>query len=523
MAVTTGTVEGDLERTTVLLVDDDEHWTRATAQLLERRRDAFVVETAHDVASGREQFAALDPDCVVSDYQLGDGTGLELLDTVREHDPDRPFVLVTGRGDETVASDAIGRGVTDYIRKHADDGDGKLLASRIENAVRSYRTERTLERERRSKTALLDILTATTAETELARQCCRRLVSERRYACAWLGREHPIGVQRQAIAGEEAYPETITDGQLPATEPARRALDENGPVVDRIDATGADWEQAAAEHGFEAAMAIPVTHDGVRFGVLAVYADDTVPVDDRERADLVEYADTIGYALTTAARKRSLVSAAPVRVQCTIDDDTIPAVAIADSVPPTTDVAIRSAVLREDGTTLYVVDVDGAPPAAVADSIDAIEGIRSVTADGSDPVRCEVVAAPPTPEERLAEHGARFERTVVEGGVATVTCRVADDGQVSTISETLTAAFENVAVSTIWTDDDHETAGEDPLEPLTARQREVLRHALDVGYFERPRETSATELAAQFDVARATVTQHLRRAQQQVFETLFDR
>jgi predicted DNA binding protein len=56
---------------------------------------------------------------------------------------------------------------------------------------------------------------------------------------------------------------------------------------------------------------------------------------------------------------------------------------------------------------------------------------------------------------------------------------------------------------------------------MTDRQREVLRHALDVGYFERPRGTTATELADHFGVARATVSQHLRAAQRKVFTRLF--
>lgn len=49
----------------------------------------------------------------------------------------------------------------------------------------------------------------------------------------------------------------------------------------------------------------------------------------------------------------------------------------------------------------------------------------------------------------------------------------------------------------------------------------VLRHALDVGYFERPRGTNATELAEQFGLTRATVSQHLRSAQRKVFARLF--
>jgi DNA-binding NtrC family response regulator len=190
-----------LDRVTVLLIDDDETWARVTGRLLSNNTDALDVTTAHSLEGGREAFERLDPDCVVCDYQLGDGTGMSLLAEVRETDPDRPFLLVTGRGDEGVASEAIGQGVTDYIRKDEDDDEADLLASRITSAVQSYRTERALERERRSKTALLDVLTGTTAQTDLSREFCTRLVDERGYACA-TGRRRPrVVLRRDSHAG----------------------------------------------------------------------------------------------------------------------------------------------------------------------------------------------------------------------------------------------------------------------------------------------------------------------------------
>jgi ActR/RegA family two-component response regulator len=126
----------------ILLVDDDEQWARVTARLLGAAEEAFDIETAHSLAAGRDRFEATDPECVICDYQLGDGTGLDLLETVRETAGRRPFILVTGRGDERVASDAIGRGVTDYIPKANDDTDGTLLANRVRNAVVSSRARR---------------------------------------------------------------------------------------------------------------------------------------------------------------------------------------------------------------------------------------------------------------------------------------------------------------------------------------------------------------------------------------------
>lgn len=127
--------ETSLENLEVLLIDDDEQWARITSVLLERSPEIATVRTAHSFQAGTHELSETVPDCVVCDYQLGDGTDLELLEYVREHYPALAFVLVTGRGDETIASDAIGRGVSDYLPKDHDDGEATLLANRITQAV----------------------------------------------------------------------------------------------------------------------------------------------------------------------------------------------------------------------------------------------------------------------------------------------------------------------------------------------------------------------------------------------------
>jgi predicted DNA binding protein/ActR/RegA family two-component response regulator len=523
----------------VLLVDDDERWAQVTGRLLESGRDAFTVETANSCAAGRERFAALDPDCVVSDYQLGDGTGLDLLDAVREHDPDRPFVLVTGRGSEAVASDAIGQGVTDYIRKGADDGE--LLASRIANAVRTYRTERALERERRSKDAMLDVLTATTAPSEVYRQFCSRLVADRGYACAWIGREQGGDLVPESAAGREGYLDEVLDpaGDSAVATPARTAIDrddrvvvdpigsdraETGDTTDEQSIGGEEWRAVASRYGFEGVVATPVRHDGVRFGILEAYTDDATMLDGREVDDVVEYAETVGYALRTAEWKRSLVSAQPVSLDVELDDDAVPLVGLARQCSGSIRIEVPSAVTRDDGSTLYSARVVGAGTEHVREAAEAVDALRAVDVrDGDEGVRCEIVADGPTPEGLLAEGGARFERTVVEGGVATVSTQVADDGAVETVTAALETRYGGATVSTIWTDrgapSSPDTGGS--LGSLTDRQLEVLQHAFHAGYFERPRGASATELAEQFDVARATLTQHLRAGQRKVFTELF--
>ncbi|MDS0300475.1 PAS domain S-box protein [Halogeometricum sp. S1BR25-6] len=147
------------ETVRVLHVDDDPAFVDLTATHLERR-GGFEVVTETDPSAVLDRLAdanagknevrtepggrAAAVDCVVSDYEMGETTGIDLLRRVREHYEELPFVLLTSRGSEEVASEAISAGVTDYIQKRTRGEQYELLANRIRNAVEHYRTERRL-------------------------------------------------------------------------------------------------------------------------------------------------------------------------------------------------------------------------------------------------------------------------------------------------------------------------------------------------------------------------------------------
>jgi len=72
--------------------------------------------------------------------------GIEFLETVREDYPDLPFILYTGKGSETVASEAFSAGATDYLQKESGTEQYTLLANKVTNYVEKYRTEREVRR-----------------------------------------------------------------------------------------------------------------------------------------------------------------------------------------------------------------------------------------------------------------------------------------------------------------------------------------------------------------------------------------
>ena len=69
--------------TTVLLVDDHELIRQGLARAFERDDDMTVVGQAGGVAAGLAAWADLRPDVVVTDLQMPDGHGLDVVRGVR--------------------------------------------------------------------------------------------------------------------------------------------------------------------------------------------------------------------------------------------------------------------------------------------------------------------------------------------------------------------------------------------------------------------------------------------------------
>ena len=139
-----------------LIVDDDEEFADTVATVLEREDSRFDVRTATTVDEGLDAIEVGLVDCVVSDYRMPGTDGLEFLETVRADHGELPFVLLTGEGDESIASDAISAGVTDYFRKEPGDDQFSLLVNRLADAVESRRARSSLRRRKQELERLND-------------------------------------------------------------------------------------------------------------------------------------------------------------------------------------------------------------------------------------------------------------------------------------------------------------------------------------------------------------------------------
>lgn len=99
----------------VVLVDDDPVVLRAHARLFDQGNyDLIECLTAHQAIA---HVVEEDVTVVVSDIAMPGMSGLELLRTIRQHDPDLPVILITGMPDIENATQAIEFGVFMYLTK----------------------------------------------------------------------------------------------------------------------------------------------------------------------------------------------------------------------------------------------------------------------------------------------------------------------------------------------------------------------------------------------------------------------
>ena len=101
---------------TLLVVDDSAVDRKLVSGLLSREPGWSVISCEN----GKEALALLDgplPDLIVTDLQMPELNGLELVEAVKEEWPFIPVILLTARGSEQIAVDALHRGAATYVPK----------------------------------------------------------------------------------------------------------------------------------------------------------------------------------------------------------------------------------------------------------------------------------------------------------------------------------------------------------------------------------------------------------------------
>ena len=129
----------------LLIVEDDLRSAYSLRELLASSDNPhFVIHHVTTAAGACEAVLAGGVDVVILDLGLPDATDLEALRRLEECVNEIPVIVLTGRGDETLAADALHHGAEDYLLKGAIDHDSLLRSIRY--AVERHRGVRDLAR-----------------------------------------------------------------------------------------------------------------------------------------------------------------------------------------------------------------------------------------------------------------------------------------------------------------------------------------------------------------------------------------
>jgi two-component system response regulator DevR len=139
----------------LLVVDDHEVVRQGLVSLLERREHFQVVAEAGTAAEAVEMARKFEPDLVVMDVRLPDGSGIEACREIRAEFPATRVVILTSYPDEEAVLSAIIAGASGYLLKQIR---GRDLISALESVGRGESlldpavTEKVLDRVRRIAT-----------------------------------------------------------------------------------------------------------------------------------------------------------------------------------------------------------------------------------------------------------------------------------------------------------------------------------------------------------------------------------
>lgn len=171
-------------------------------------------------------------------------------------------------------------------------------------------------------------------------------------------------------------------------------------------------------------------------------------------------------------------------------------------------------------------DGDGGADDGDRTSLDGVAGV----VDGPEPLvtvgddrvyRFERAAGEPCACEAVEAAGVPVADVTVDGDELLLTLHLDDVDALRGVVARLGEVSESVGVRYLVRG---AAPGDDDVgvrdDGLTDRQAEVVRTAYEMGYFEHPRDSNATEVAAALDIGVSTFTEHLAAAQSKLLAGL---
>ena len=142
-----------------ILYVDDEPGLLDIGKLFLERSGQFSVDIITSARTALDLLNSKTYDAIISDYQMPEMDGIELLKKVRNSGNTIPFILFTGRGREEVVIQALNEGADFFLQKGGEPlPQFTELAHQIRQAVQQRRAEASIRDHERREADIINFL-----------------------------------------------------------------------------------------------------------------------------------------------------------------------------------------------------------------------------------------------------------------------------------------------------------------------------------------------------------------------------
>jgi DNA-binding NarL/FixJ family response regulator len=106
-------------KTRIVLIEDHPILRDGLRGLLDLEPEFEVVGEAGSAAEGRQVAASMEPDLVITDIKLPDGSGLDIIPDLKRQSPEVRVLVLTGHYTDEYVRSAIAKGADGYVLKDA--------------------------------------------------------------------------------------------------------------------------------------------------------------------------------------------------------------------------------------------------------------------------------------------------------------------------------------------------------------------------------------------------------------------
>jgi len=205
----------------VLLIDDEPNIGEITKLYLENKFGGFTVTVVYDGESALEILKTRSFEIIVSDYEMPEVSGLDILHTIRARADTTPFVIWTGKSRHEVVIKALNEGADFYLQK----GEEPLtLFTEMKQVLVQIVEKRRIGKALSESQVLLAEIIDFLPDATIALDASHKVIAWNR------AMEHLTGISTERIFGEQIEYEKCIE-QYSEISPLLGSILKNGEII----------------------------------------------------------------------------------------------------------------------------------------------------------------------------------------------------------------------------------------------------------------------------------------------------